>query len=85
MPSSQLREHFYQDTVITTDSLCKQYDSLLETIVKKSIPGVDTLKPQGSDGLDFHDIHVCCLKDALSEAFKAGFVIGQTTRPLSEL
>lgn len=85
MASSQLKEHFYRDTVMSLDSLSKQYDSLLETIAAKSIPSVNTLKTQGSDDLDFHNISVWCIKDALSEAFKAGFAIGQTTRPLSGL
>lgn len=81
----QLREFLYQEASMTEKTLAEQYDSLLETIAVKNLPSVETLKTQNSDSLDFHDISVWCLKNALSEAFKAGFAIGQTTKPLSEI
>lgn len=71
--------------VMTEKTLAEDYDSLLETIAIKHIPNLETLKTRKMDDLDFHDISVWCLKDALSAAFKAGFAIGQTTRLLSEI
>ena len=34
--------------------------------------GVETLDTQNSDSLDFHDISVWSLRDALAEAYAAG-------------
>ncbi len=40
--------------------------------IAKEILSLDTLKEQGMDDLDFHDISVVSLKKALEAAFKAG-------------
>ena len=34
--------------------------------------GVETLAPQGSDALDFHNVAVWSMRDALTEAYAAG-------------
>ena len=38
---------------------------------------VDTLETRKSDGLDFHDVAVWCLRAALEAAFNAGVEQGQ--------
>lgn len=49
----------------------QQLDQLLTDIAKKHL-NIETLETRNSDGLDFHDVAVWCLKDALQEAYKAG-------------
>lgn len=46
-------------------------EKTLELIAKNELY-IDTLKTRKSDSLDFHEISVWSLKDALEEAFKAG-------------
>lgn len=45
----------------------------LELIASKYL-GIETLTERKSDSLDFHDVSVVALKQALVEAFKAGAV-----------
>ncbi len=40
--------------------------------IAKSILGIDTLQTRKSDSLDFHDLAVWNLKEALEAAFEAG-------------
>ena len=47
-------------------------DQLLTEIAKKHL-NLETLKTRNSDSLDFHDVAVWSLKDALQEAYEAGF------------
>lgn len=47
-------------------------DKIIEQIARERL-GVQTLEEQGSDRLDFHSILVSNLKDALMDAFDAGF------------
>ena len=47
-------------------------DQLLTEIAKKHL-NLETLETRNSDGLDFHDVAVWSLKDALQEAYEAGF------------
>ncbi len=49
----------------------QQIDQLLTDIAKKHL-NIETLKTRNSDGLDFHDVAVWCLKDALKSAYEAG-------------
>jgi hypothetical protein len=51
------------------------YNVLLEKIAKKWF-NVETLELRGRDGLDFYDVSVACMKEALNEAFKAGMQVG---------
>jgi hypothetical protein len=46
-------------------------EETLESIAKRKL-GVSTLKTRNSDQLDFHDIHVVAIKEALLTAYKAG-------------
>lgn len=47
-------------------------DTLLTQIATAELVGVDTLETQGSDSLDFVEVSVWSLKDALAAAFIAG-------------
>ena len=49
----------------------QQIDQLLTDIAKKHL-NIETLETRNSDSLDFHDVAVWCLKDALQEAYEAG-------------
>ena len=53
-----------------------QYNQILERIAKKL--GFETLETRKSDALDFRDVAVWALKDALDEAFRAGATFGVT-------
>lgn len=46
-------------------------DQLLVEIAKKHL-NLETLETRNSDSLDFHDVAVWSLKDALQEAYEAG-------------
>lgn len=46
-------------------------DETLNEIAKKCLD-IDTLEGQNSDALDFHDLSVWQIKEALEEAFLAG-------------
>ena len=46
-------------------------DQLLTKIAKKHL-SLETLETRNSDSLDFHDVAVWSLKDALQEAYEAG-------------
>lgn len=45
-------------------------------LIAKRHLGIDNLEPQGSDRLDFKEVHVANLKAALDAAFKLGEVHG---------
>lgn len=49
----------------------QQNDQLLTEIAKKHL-NIETLETRNSDSLDFHDVAVWSLKDALQEAYEAG-------------
>lgn len=49
---------------------------LIERIARETL-GIPTLRTQNSDGLDFHDLPVWVLADALEEAFNAGLMAAQ--------
>mgnify|MGYP001244426699 CR=1 FL=1 len=46
-------------------------DQLLVEIAKKHL-NLETLETRNSDSLDFHDVAVWSLKEALQEAYEAG-------------
>jgi hypothetical protein len=46
-------------------------DARLEQIARTTL-GVETLETRHSDGLDFHDLAVWTIKDALRAAYEAG-------------
>lgn len=49
---------------------------ILERIARETL-GIPTLRTQKADGLDFHDLPVWTLADALEEAFNAGMMAAQ--------
>jgi hypothetical protein len=49
----------------------QQLDQLLTNIAQKHL-NIETLETRKSDSLDFHDVAVWCLKDALAAAYDAG-------------
>lgn len=51
----------------------QQVEQLLIDIAKKHL-NIETLETRNSDSLDFHDVAVWCLKDALQEAYEAGLL-----------
>jgi hypothetical protein len=51
----------------------------LLTQIAQSKMGIETLETRKSDGLDFHDVAVWCLRDALEAAFNAGVEQGRKT------
>ncbi len=46
-------------------------NELFEKIAKDHL-SIETLKERGLDRLDFHEVSVCGLKDALEAAYEAG-------------
>ena len=51
----------------------------LLTQIAQSKLGIETLETRKSDSLDFHDVAVWCLRDALEAAFNAGVEQGRKT------
>ncbi|MDP2431801.1 MAG: hypothetical protein Q8O33_07200 [Pseudomonadota bacterium] len=60
-----------------------QTDTLFTLIAQKHLH-IDTLETRKSDSLDFHDVAVWCLRDALEAAFKAGVEVGMNVSRPSE-
>ena len=46
-------------------------EQLLTQIAREHL-SIETLETRRSDGLDFHDVAVWCVRDALEAAFNAG-------------
>ena len=44
----------------------------LLTLIAQNKLGIETLETRRSDSLDFHDVAVWCVRDALEAAFNAG-------------
>ena len=47
-------------------------DKILTEIAQQHFPSVETLEVRNSDSMDFHDVYVESIKDALYDAFNAG-------------
>jgi len=60
---------FPRKTPMTKDALF--------TLIAQRYLNIETLETRKSDGLDFHDVAVWCLKDALEAAFEAGRKAGK--------
>lgn len=58
-------------------------NTILTLIAQKNL-GIETLETRKSDRLDFHDVAVWCLRDALEAAFKAGVEAGYCTPKATE-
>ncbi len=55
-------------------------DTLLTQIAQKHL-GIDTLQTRHADRLDFHDVAVWRLREALEAAFNAGVEQGRQATP----
>ncbi|BBP04632.1 hypothetical protein TPL01_19800 [Sulfuriferula plumbiphila] len=53
-----------------------KFEQLLTQIAQNKL-GIETLETRKSDSLDFHDVAVWCLRDALEAAFNAGVEQGR--------
>jgi hypothetical protein len=51
-------------------------NKILTGIVQKNFPSIETLELRGRDHLDFHDVSVWAIRQALEDAF----IAGMTTR-----
>jgi hypothetical protein len=56
-------------------------DNQLSTIAREAL-GLETLETRSSDSLDFHDLAVWCVKDALERAYEAGRQAARPTRAI---
>ena len=54
----------------------KQTETILTLIAQKHL-GIETLETRKSDSLDFHDVAIWCIRDALEAAFQAGVEQGR--------
>lgn len=54
-------------------------ESAILTIAREAL-GVEALETRRSDGLDFHDLAVWSIKEALERAYEAGRCAGPPTR-----
>jgi len=52
-------------------------DQIFTLIAQKHL-FIETLETRNSDSLDFHDVAVWAVRDALEAAFKAGVEVGAT-------
>lgn len=53
-------------------------NKVLTGIAQKNFPTIQTLETRGSDSLDFHDVSVRSIHDALKDAFIAGMTCGHS-------
>ena len=60
-----------------------QIDTILTMIAQKHL-GIETLETRRSESLDFHDVAVWCIRDALEAAFKAGIELGASMPKANE-
>lgn len=61
-----------------------QLDRIFALIAQKHLH-IDTLETRNSDRLDFHDVSVWGVRDALEAAFKAGVEVGMNvSRPTEQ-
>jgi len=54
-------------------------DTILNTIAREAL-GLETLETRSRDSLDFHDLAVWCVKDALQRAYEAGRASARPTK-----
>jgi hypothetical protein len=58
-------------------------DHIFALIAQKHL-FIETLETRHSDRLDFHDVAVWCVRDALEAAFKAGVELGTSMPKATE-
>ncbi len=56
-------------------------DNQLNTIAREAL-GLETLETRSRDGLDFHDLAVWCVKEALQRAYEAGRASARPTKAI---
>ena len=56
---------------------CEDRKNIIELIALRKL-GIRTLETRNSDRLDFHDLSVASIKEALETAMRAGIEIGLT-------
>ena len=49
-------------------------------IAKRNMPSVETLETRNRDALDFHDVAVWSIRQALAEAYAAGMAAAKRSR-----
>jgi len=52
----------------------------LEKIAIRNVSTINTLKPQHSDSLDFHEVHITTIHKMLQEAFELGLNVALSTK-----
>jgi hypothetical protein len=62
----------------TTDT-----NQLFLDIAKRNMPSVETLETRNRDALDFHDVAVWSIRQALAEAYAAGQAAAKRSRKRS--
>ena len=75
------REHPYDFTLLPRklpETPMNPIDTLLTQIAQRHL-GIQTLETRNSDSLDFHDVAVWSLREALAAAYKAGAEQGVPT------
>lgn len=65
------------DTV--DQELQETFRDLITQIAQKNL-GIDTLETRNSDSLDFHEVAVWQIQDALTAAFFAGMEVAMTVK-----
>jgi len=55
-------------------------DQLFLEIAKRHMPSVETLETRNRDALDFHDVAVWSIRQALAEAYAAGMAAAKRSR-----
>ena len=55
-------------------------DNIFALIAEKHL-FIETLETRNADRLDFHEVAVWSVRDALEAAFKAGIEVGMTSTP----
>ena len=58
-------------------------DQLFLEIAKRHMPSVETLETRNRDALDFHDVAVWSIRQALAEAYAAGQAAAKRSRKRS--
>ncbi|MCL4199557.1 MAG: hypothetical protein KJZ69_18840 [Phycisphaerales bacterium] len=54
-------------------------DTILNAIAREAL-GLETLETRSRDSLDFHDLAVWCVKEALERAYEAGRASARPTK-----
>jgi hypothetical protein len=72
------RVHVRTNTAPTGHNM-RRNNALLTRIAQRTLH-IETLAPQGSDRLDFHEVSVESLRDALQAAYDAGLEQGRKQR-----